>query len=142
MSCDYGVWYSDKPLTGKEAATIYLALCEQWPFLEGEKPDVRAFYDELTKRWPELDTVPDEKIEDKDYCPWSCEISHSGMAVVAACVWSMADKVGSVVQDLAIKHKLVFFDPQSDRVHLPDHLKAMHVSEPSWLRRVFGGSKS
>lgn len=141
MSCDYGVWYSDTPLTQDQAAKIYFALCEQWPFLQGESQAVRAFYDELTKRWPELDTVPDEKIGDKDYCPWSCAISHSGMAVVTACVWSMASKVGSFVEELAKKHKLVFFDPQSERVVLPEQLKAMRGRKGEWFRRLFGGSQ-
>jgi hypothetical protein len=137
MSCDYGVWYSETPLTNEEAAKIYLGLCEQWPFLEGENQAVRAFYDELTKRWPELDTVPDEKIDDKDYCPWSCAISHSGIAVVTACVWPMAGKVGSFVKELATKYQLIFYDPQSDQVHLPEHLKAMQAKKGGWLARLF-----
>ena len=140
MSCDYGVWYSETRLTNKEAAKIYVALCEQWPFLEGEHPAVRDFYDELTRRWPEIDTVPDERIGDKDYCPWSCEISHSGIAVVTACVWSMADKVGAFIQELAIKHKLVFFDPQSERVLLPDHLATTQSKKRGWFGGLFGRS--
>jgi hypothetical protein len=137
MSCDYGVWYSETPLTNEEAAKIYVSLCEQWPFLEGEYPMVRAFYDELTRHWPELDTVSEEKIDDKEYCPWSCAISHSGIAVVTACVWPMADKVGSFVKDLATKHQLVLFDPQSERVHLPERLKATQVKKDGLLRRLF-----
>jgi hypothetical protein len=140
MSCDYGVWHSETSLTNREAAKIYIGLCEQWPFLEGESAAVRAFYEELTRRWPELGTVPEEKIDDKNYCPWSCEISHSGMAVVTACVWPMADKVGSFVKELSTKHQLVFFDPQSERAHLPEHLKSLPGKKGSWFGRVFGGS--
>jgi hypothetical protein len=141
MSCDYGVWYSDNPLTNEEATKIYLALCERWPYLEGENKAVRVFYDELIRRWPEVDMVPDEKIDDKDYCPWSCAISHSGMAVVTACVWSMAGKVGEVIEELAVKHKLVFFDPQSERVRLPEHLEAMRAERGGWLRRLLSRSE-
>ena len=140
MSCDFGVWYSETSLTKEEAAQIYLALCEQWPFLEGENAAVRDFYIELIKRWPELDTVPDEKLGNHDYCPWSCQISHSGMAVVTASVWPMAGKVEAVMKELAIKHKLVFFDPQSDRVLLPEHLRTQRASEGSWFRRLLGRS--
>jgi hypothetical protein len=137
MSCDYGVWYSETSMTNEEAGKIYAGLCERWPFLEGENPAVRAFYNDLTKRWPELATVPDEKMDDKDYCPWSCEISHSGVAVVTACVWSMADKVGAFVKELAARHQLVFYDPQSERVHLPAPLKAARAKQGSWWRRLF-----
>jgi hypothetical protein len=136
MSCDYGVWYSETPLTDKEAAEIYVCLCEQWPFFAGENQAVRAFYDELTKRWPELDAVPEGRVGDTEYCPWSCAISRSGMAVVTSCVWSMADKVGSFLEELAVKHELVFFDPQSERVNLPARLKAMQAKENSGLRRL------
>lgn len=135
MSCDYGVWYSETSLTNEEAAKIYIGLCEQWPFLEGENQAVRALYNDLTKLWPELDSVPDEKIDDKDRSPWSCEISHSGIVVVTACVWPMADIVGSFVKELAARHRLIFYDPQSERVHPPEHLKAMQVKK-GWLRRL------
>ncbi len=140
MSCDYGVWYSEAPLTTEEATTIYVALCEQWPFLQGENEAVRTFYRELTGHWPEIDTVPDEKIDDHEYCPWSCEISHSGMAVVTACVWPMGGKVGTYMKDLATKHKLVFYDPQSERVTLPEHLRSRSAKRGTWLGRVFSRS--
>ncbi len=58
-----------------------------------------------------------------NYCPWPCALSHSGMAVVIACVWSMAEDVETFVKDLAKKHRLVFFDPQSDTVSLPEQLQ-------------------
>lgn len=138
MSCDYGVWYSEQPLTHDQAGNVYIALCQDWPFLEGEQPSVRTFYEDLIKRWPELDSIPEDKIGDHDYCPWSCEISHSGMAVVTACVWPMADKVGSFVRELATKHNLVFYDPQSERVSLPQQLKNARAKS-GWLKRLFGG---
>ena len=139
MSCDYGVWYSETPISNREATEIYTGLCEKWPYLEGENQDVRDFYEELVSRWPEVDTIPEEKLEDKEYCPWSCEICHSGMAVVTACVWPMAGKVGRFIQELATKHRLVFFDPQSERVYLPDHLKIVGGKKRRWLGRIFGG---
>jgi hypothetical protein len=46
------------------------------------------------------------------------------MFVVMSCVWSMADEVAFAVRELAKKHGLVLFDPQSDRVSLPEQLKA------------------
>ena len=73
MSFDLGVWHSDVPLTDDEAAEIYTKLCESKLALSGENKAVEAFYNELTSRWPEIDTVPD-KIDDTDYCPWSCAL--------------------------------------------------------------------
>ena len=123
MSFDLGVWHTRTPVSDTEAAEVYVHLCEDWPYLEGDSQSVTAFYDELTARWPEIDTVPDEKIDDHGYCPWSCALCHSGMAVVMSSVWSMADDVFAFVSSLARKHKLVLFDPQSGTVSLPEGLK-------------------
>jgi hypothetical protein len=146
MSFDLGVWYSEHPLNDREASEVYLRLCEEWPYLEGENAAVAAFYAALTEHWPELETVPEEKIDDKDYCPWSGPIDHSGMAVLMNCVWSMADKVGAYVADLAYDHGLVIFDPQADRVSLPQHLlptpERKRDERPSFLSRIFGKRKS
>jgi hypothetical protein len=124
MSFDLGVWKSEAPLTHEQAAGIYVNLCENWPYLEGESRSVGTFYDELTRRWPELDTVPEEQIDNMQYCPWSSALSRSGMAVVMSCVWSISDEVAAFVKELANKHGLVLFDPQSGSVVLPEHLKA------------------
>lgn len=122
MSFDLGVWHAEEPLTDREASDTYLRLCEEWPFLEGDHPAVNAFYEELVKHWPEIDTIPEEKVGDFDFCPWSCELNHSGVAVVMSCVWPKATAVAEYVAELARKHGLLFFDPQAGRVTLPDHL--------------------
>jgi len=101
MSFDLGVWHSEVPLTDKEAAKIYVALCEKWPYLKGESPSIAAFYYDLTAQWPEIETMPEDQIDNKEYCPWSCSLNHSGMAVIMACVWSMADDVAAFVEALA-----------------------------------------
>jgi hypothetical protein len=136
MSYDLGVWYSERQLTDQEASEIYLSLCENGPPLEGERQAVRAFYSELIAHWPELDTIPEEKIGDHEYCPWSCGLDISGMSVVMSCVWPMAEKVAIYVSELASKHELVLYDPQGDKVYLPAHLKTM---KRGFFARLFGG---
>jgi hypothetical protein len=93
------------------------------PALEGECSSIATFYEELIRHWPEIDTVPEDEIDNKEYCPWSCALNRSGMAVVMPCVWSMADKVVAFVEALARKHGLVLFNSQSGTVSLPEHLK-------------------
>ena len=96
---------------------------------EGESQAVSDFYDELTRRWPEIDSIPEERIGDFEYCPWSCAIERSGMYVIVNCVWSKADDVASYVYQLAEKHDLVLYDPQEDRIKLPKDDK-----KRSWWR--------
>ena len=128
MSIDLGVWDSSKSLTNSEAGEIYAKLCKEWPHLEGNSANVAAFYNELIEKWPEIDTIPEEKIGDFDFCPWSCALNHSGMAIVMSCVWSKANEVGEFVGHLAQKHHLLLFDPQANRAVLPKHLSLKTLS--------------
>ena len=115
MSCDYAVWDTSIGADPKR----YAELCEQQLKPTGESPAVNAFYSELTGRWPEIDDVPGDKIDDHDFCPWSIAMDRSGMHVVMCCIWPKADEVGKFVERLAEKHGLVFYDPQSDRINAP-----------------------
>jgi hypothetical protein len=83
-------------------------------------PAIDAFYAELTAKHPEIDTIPEEKIDDRDYCPWSCKLDHSPGHVIMSCVWPKATYVHQLVQELASKHGLAVYDPQSDEVTYPD----------------------
>jgi hypothetical protein len=136
MSFDLAVWHSETPLTGREAQGIYAKLCENWPYLEGTQPTVDAFYRELTEKWPEIDTIPEEKVDDFDFCPWSCALNHSGMAIVLSCVWPKAEEVAKRTIELAEKHQLVLYDPQTNGVVLPSSLQ--NRKRP-WHKRLFGG---
>ena len=140
MSFDLAVWHAESQPTNEEAAAIYLELCENWPYLQGDHPSVAAFYQELTQRWPEIDTVPEDRVGDFDYCPWSCALSHSGMAVVMSCVWPKADEVAAFVRELASRHGLVLFDPQSNCLYLPRHDAPEHSmrEKSGWFHRFLG----
>jgi hypothetical protein len=88
-------------------------------------PSIDRFYDELTDRYPELDDVPETRIDDMDYSPWSCRIARSPGYVIASCVWSKADEVRLSISELARKHRLAFFDPQSGIIFYPDDMNRL-----------------
>jgi hypothetical protein len=114
------VWYPDKRIANGEAGKLYMRLCDSDTSGVVPHPAIDAFYAELTARHPEIDTIPEEKIDDHDYCPWSCKLDHSPGHVIMACVWPEATYVGQLVQELARKHGLALYDPQSDVVTYPD----------------------
>ena len=114
MSFDLGVW--DKQLG--TTADIYLKLCESQLTPEGSSQALNDFYEELTRRWPELDTIPEDRVGDFDYCPWSCAIDRSGMHVIASCVWPKAQDVAVYVGKLAAERGLVLYDPQGDDIYI------------------------
>jgi hypothetical protein len=120
MSCDYAVWYPEKRLSDDEARELYLRLCDGDTSGVVAHPAVDAFYTELTAKHPEIDTIPEDRIDDHDYCPWSCKLDRSSGHVIMACVWPKADYVGELVGTLARKHGLALYDPQSERVTYPD----------------------
>ncbi len=72
MSYDLGVWYPHEKIDNAEAGKRYGQLCEGDTSGVKANPAVDAFYAELTAKHPEIDTIPDDRIDDHDYCPWSC----------------------------------------------------------------------
>lgn len=120
MSYDLGVWYPYQRLSDAQAGDLYVGLCEGTVEHPRAHPSVDAFYDELTAKHPEIDTVPDDRIDDHDYSPWSCELDRSPGHIIMTCVWSKAEYVDGLVRALARKHGLAVFDPQSGRISYPD----------------------
>ena len=109
------------PWTDEEARARYSRLCDAE--VEGEvleHPSVAAFYAELTAEHPEIDDIPEGRVDDTEYCPWSVAMDRSDGHVIMACVWSRAEYVGQLVRHLARKHGLAIFDPQQGRVSYPD----------------------
>lgn len=120
MSFDLGVWHPTKRLTHEQAGKLYATLCESQTDGVTPHPAVDAFYAELTARYPEIDTVPDDRIDDREYCPWSCALDRSPGHVIMPCVWSQAENVQRFVTQLAHKYGLAVYDPQQARVSYPD----------------------
>ena len=110
MSFDLAVWYPHVRLSDDEAATAYRKLCEgEKPDVIGPHPSVQAFYEALTSTDPEIDSLPEERLDD---CRWSCALDRSPAHVIMASVWSKADSTMQLVGELAQRHGLVLYDPQ------------------------------
>ncbi|MBV9307347.1 MAG: hypothetical protein JOZ45_14470 [Acidobacteriaceae bacterium] len=111
MTFDGGVWHSEISLSSGEASHIYAALCRGELPGRGVTPSpaVDAFYEELTSDWPEIGPI--------------CKLNRSNAAVVFSCDWSKAKEVHLLFQHLAQKHGLIYFDPQSEEVYLPEYLQ-------------------
>jgi|SRR5579871_2891360 len=120
MSYDLAVWFPNKRISNSEAGKLYVRLCEEDISGVIPHPAVDAFYAELIAKHPEIDTVPSDKIDDHDYCPWSCAIDHSPGHVITNCIWPKATYVHHLVKSLAAKHGLALFDPQVGEIIYPD----------------------
>jgi hypothetical protein len=134
MSCDFAVWFPSKRLTHAQAGALYSQLCEGNTAGVKTAPAVDAFYEEITAKHPELDDVPDDRIDDKDLCPWSVPFDRSPGHLIMSCVWSKASYVEDLVRELARKHGLAVFDPQSGTVIYPESPKAPSPPSGSPMR--------
>jgi len=140
MSYDLAVWYPQMRIGNEEARELYLRLCDGDRSGVVPHPSIDEFYSELIATHPEIDKIPEDRIGDQDYCPWSCKLDHSPGHVVMCCVWSKASDVHELVQVLARKHGLALYDPQSEEVIYPDGATgAKRASRTSlWILGFFG----
>ena len=129
MSCDYAVWFPHKRLSDAEAGELYRALCDGDTSGVQAHPAIGVFLAELTARHPQIDDVAEEEIDNHDLCPWSVAFDQSPGHLIMCCVWSKADYVGQLVRDLALKHGLALYDPQSEKISYPD---GSSQSKPWW----------
>jgi hypothetical protein len=120
MSYDLAVWNTSHRLTNAEAGVMYGQLCDSVTDGVSPHPAIEGFYTELTAQHPEIDTVPDERIDDTDYCPWSIAFDRSPGHLIINCVWSKAEYVDRLIRQLARKHGLAVYDPQSGKIRYPD----------------------
>jgi len=120
VSCDFGVWFPYRRLSHAEASALYARLCEDDTAELPPHPAVDAFYAELTARYPEIDSIPEDRVDDVEFCPWSCALDRRPGHVIMTCVWCRADRVWEFVKGQAQKHGLAFFDPQEERIYYPD----------------------
>jgi len=122
VSCDFGIWHTDKPITPREAQRLYERLCEGEGSVVEPHVAVDALYQELTASHPEIDDVPEERLDDHELCPWSCAMDRTPGSLVICSVWSRADQTKALLLDLVTKHGLTLYDPQAGVVHQPPGL--------------------
>ncbi len=119
MSFDLCVWHPHQLFSDAEAGKVYRDLCASRRQGVRAHPAVDAFYAELIRLQPESDTVPEELVDDTEYCPWSSALDRSHGHVLLCCVWSQAARVANLVGIRAAKHGLLVYDPQEGRVYYP-----------------------
>lgn len=135
MSCDFAVWYARTRPSAEEAQALYGKLCEGDVSGVEPHPGIDAFYAALTSKHPEIDDVPEERVDDTDLCPWSVAFDRSPGHLIMCSVWSKANYVEGLIRQLASEHGLVVYDPQSQVVHCPESLSnPAGPSRPWWKR--------
>jgi hypothetical protein len=122
-----GVWKCLTPISDEEAAHQYRLLREVGSESRFDA-EVYAFYSRLIGLYPEIDTLPEEELDDS---PWASSMEVSDSHVIMAIVPEQSEKVIPRVLALAEENGLVCFDPQASRVYLPPHLVAKQGGDAS-----------
>ena len=117
MSYDLSVWYPSERISNTEATQVYIKLCDSDTTGVSPNPAVDAFYEELTGIHPEIDDMPEDKI---DECPWNCAFDRSPGHVIMCCGWDKSEYCLDLIWSIAQKHGLALFDPQSETIVYPD----------------------
>lgn len=119
MSFDLAIWYPHEKVTDEEAGQIHLDLCDEKPTRLKPHPSILDFYQELTSLHPEIDDVPEDRLGDLDFCPWSVEFDRSDSFILLCAVWPRAEYVSDLILRLADKHGLAVYDPQIGHIFYP-----------------------
>lgn len=119
-----GVWNSPTPVSDDEAAARFLVLSDEHSAKPAFDSNVYTFYSHLTSIYPEVEMVPEDQLDD---CPWACSLDMCGGHVIIPILLEKSDTIVPQVVMLAEQYKLVCFDPQAGKVHLPLHLKEMQA---------------
>lgn len=120
MSYKLAIWHSERAVSDKEAADLYIKLFEQKKIPIEQHIDVYAFYNELAAYYPEIDMVAEEAL---DASPWSCTHDRSGAHVIVSMLDEKLAEVVPLILKLAERYGLVCFDPQTNKLHLPSYLQ-------------------
>ncbi|MFI6498237.1 hypothetical protein [Nonomuraea typhae] len=114
MSFDLAVWFEDEPITPLRATAKFLDWCESTAeAVEAPRAEVAAFLDDLTARYPDLTA------DNYAASPWAEPLTVADGTVLASAVFPRAAEVCRTVLDLAERHGLIVFDPQSGTLHTP-----------------------
>ena len=106
------VWNSLTPISTEEAAHQYQLLKDVGSELRFDNK-VYAFYSRLISLYPEIETLPEEELDDS---PWACGMEVSGSHVIMGIVPEQSEKVVPQVLALTEENGLVCFDPQAGQV--------------------------
>lgn len=128
MSFALVVWDPARPPSVREAADRYERLCREGDPGEPDSPRITAFAEECERRWPD---APGRG-------PWaSWPLRRQGSGYLASIRPAAATEMFGDWAEMAERHGLVLYDPQSGVVKIPSRL-SYDAQPPAPTRGRFG----
>lgn len=116
MSFDLYVWHEPNPISAERARTTCHLLASGDDQVVQPQPQNLAFQAELLERFPDPDDPAEDELDD---IVWSISPDVNDRRSILCVGWSSADEFAEVAVELAGKHGLICFDPQSGQVRNP-----------------------
>ena len=111
------VWEGDRPTSNEDAAQTFEALYEQYVEREDSTeptPKIKDFVETLLARFPDLDALGDDEVDDSPWADSPIMGNASGPFIYFAMVTnSAAEEAWELARSTASQMGLVAFDPQS-----------------------------
>src|SRR3982751_1809210 len=118
MSFDLAAWHSERALDASTADAVYQAICAGSPMPMDDvvtpSPRVSRFLAALGARYPDLDALPEEQVDDS---PWSSGFEYTDAHAIFNIRWPRAEQMLAEMRELATAHGLVLYDPQDGTVY-------------------------
>ena len=121
MSYDLAVWEGERPADDETAAKFFVEhvvpQIEEYDLSNPVPPTprIRAYVEALLARWPDIEVVGDELVNEDS--PWSVSplISDAiGWFVYFPIQWSRAHEASAFAAEVAKQHGLICYDPQTE----------------------------
>jgi hypothetical protein len=118
MSVDMAVWEGDRP-PDDEAGQVFEALYDR--YIDREYPTeptakIKEFVEALTTRFPDLDALGDDEVDDSPWADSPLLANASGPLIYFGMVTNeAAQQAWELAQATATRLGLIAFDPQSGR---------------------------
>jgi hypothetical protein len=135
MSYDLAVWFPKNAISATQALQTYKQLYRGNDNKLDADDRIVLFLQELVLTYPNLDSLPSFEL---DNSPWDSNISINSKYVILQVKWTRAEEMASFVEQLATKHFLLFFNPQTQKLVLPEHLQKKRVKRNHWWSFLFG----
>jgi hypothetical protein len=114
MSFSLAFWIGERPVADAATAEferLYGLYVDDGP--TEPRPELLAFIREITGRYPDLMDLPEHEIDDGVWSDGPLTGNASGPLLYLGLVWSRVDEVVPFLVEVAAKHRLVVYDPQS-----------------------------
>jgi hypothetical protein len=114
---DIAVWEGERPASDEAALEKYNEMWARYEDTdEAASPSVLSYIGELTAKYPDLDDLPDDEVDDSPWADSPLQGNVMGPFFYFALVPSKADETVPFIAETARRHELVCFDPQQERL--------------------------